>query len=214
MAGDEQAADPARGAARRGAVIAGMLALTALAAWKTQRIVAEHERARLDVETRRINLALQDSRSDIPARCPHDNCVTARIRLFALELRSARPNAPQSELDALRYLVHFVGDLHQPLHVRRPEDRGGTLVSTTLFGMQTDLHSVWDAGLIDSRRLSYSEYSEWLVGIMAPGDVIACGTSLGVLPMRPGTVVEIVIDGIGTLRNRYEALASQDKATE
>jgi 2-keto-4-pentenoate hydratase/2-oxohepta-3-ene-1,7-dioic acid hydratase in catechol pathway len=44
-----------------------------------------------------------------------------------------------------------------------------------------------------------------------PGDVIACGTSLGVLPMRPGTIVEVVIDGIGTLRNRYEALASQDQ---
>jgi 2-keto-4-pentenoate hydratase/2-oxohepta-3-ene-1,7-dioic acid hydratase in catechol pathway len=47
-----------------------------------------------------------------------------------------------------------------------------------------------------------------------PGDVIACGTSLGVLPMRSGTIVEVVIDGIGTLRNRYEALTSQDKATE
>ena len=38
---------------------------------------------------------------------------------------------------------------------------------------------------------------------LMPGDVIACGTSLGVLPMKPGTVVEIAIDGIGILRNRY-----------
>ena len=36
-----------------------------------------------------------------------------------------------------------------------------------------------------------------------PGDVIACGTSLGVLPMKPGTVVEVVIDGIGMLRNTF-----------
>lgn len=36
---------------------------------------------------------------------------------------------------------------------------------------------------------------------LEPGDLIACGTSVGVLPMRPGTVVEVVIDGIGTLRN-------------
>lgn len=36
-----------------------------------------------------------------------------------------------------------------------------------------------------------------------PGDLITCGTSLGVLPMRPGMVVEVAIDGIGTLRNRY-----------
>ena len=38
-----------------------------------------------------------------------------------------------------------------------------------------------------------------------PGDVIACGTSLGVLPIKPGTVVEIVVDGIGVLRNTFEA---------
>ena len=38
---------------------------------------------------------------------------------------------------------------------------------------------------------------------LAPGDVILCGTSLGVLPMKPGTAVEVVIDGLGTLRNTY-----------
>ena len=41
-----------------------------------------------------------------------------------------------------------------------------------------------------------------------PGDVIACGTSLGVLPIKPGTVVEIVIDGIGVLQNTFEATAA------
>ena len=38
---------------------------------------------------------------------------------------------------------------------------------------------------------------------LEPGDVILCGTSLGVLPMKPGSVVEVVIDGVGTLRNTY-----------
>lgn len=37
-----------------------------------------------------------------------------------------------------------------------------------------------------------------------PGDIISCGTSVGVLPMRPGTVVEVVIDGMGSLINTYE----------
>ncbi len=40
---------------------------------------------------------------------------------------------------------------------------------------------------------------------LRPGDVIACGTSLGALPMRPGMTVEVSIDGLGTLRNSYEA---------
>ena len=38
---------------------------------------------------------------------------------------------------------------------------------------------------------------------LEPGDVILCGTSLGVLPMKPGTLVEVVIDGIGTLANTF-----------
>jgi 2-keto-4-pentenoate hydratase/2-oxohepta-3-ene-1,7-dioic acid hydratase in catechol pathway len=43
---------------------------------------------------------------------------------------------------------------------------------------------------------------------LVPGDLIACGTSLGVLPMRPGMVVEVVIEGVGTLRNTYGPAAS------
>lgn len=39
---------------------------------------------------------------------------------------------------------------------------------------------------------------------LEPGDLITCGTSLGVLPMKPGTVVEVVIEGIGVLRNEYK----------
>ena len=42
---------------------------------------------------------------------------------------------------------------------------------------------------------------------LEPGDVILCGTSLGVLPMKPGSVVEVVIDGIGTLRNTFAPAA-------
>jgi 2-keto-4-pentenoate hydratase/2-oxohepta-3-ene-1,7-dioic acid hydratase in catechol pathway len=40
---------------------------------------------------------------------------------------------------------------------------------------------------------------------LRPGDLIACGTSLGALPMKPGMSVAVSIDGIGTLENRYEA---------
>ena len=46
---------------------------------------------------------------------------------------------------------------------------------------------------------------------LQPGDLIACGTSVGALPMRPGMVVEVVIDGIGTLRNRVEARNEPDE---
>jgi 2-keto-4-pentenoate hydratase/2-oxohepta-3-ene-1,7-dioic acid hydratase in catechol pathway len=44
---------------------------------------------------------------------------------------------------------------------------------------------------------------------LQPGDLIACGTSLGVLPIKPGTLVEVAIDGIGVLRNTFAAAAVQ-----
>ena len=45
---------------------------------------------------------------------------------------------------ALRFVVHFVVDLHQPLHVGRASDRGGNLIPVVLEGRQTNLHAVWD----------------------------------------------------------------------
>ncbi len=63
---------------------------------------------------------------------------------------------------ALAFLVHLVGDLHQPLHVGRGCDQGGNSLSVNWMGEETNLHSVWDHGIIDSEHLSYTEYTESL----------------------------------------------------
>lgn len=60
---------------------------------------------------------------------------------------------------ALRFLIHFVGDLHQPLHVGRDEDAGGNKIHVTWFGQKTNLHTVWDSDLIDYQKWSYTEYA-------------------------------------------------------
>lgn len=102
-----------------------------------------------------IDLTLQDSKSDIPARCKDNNCVTARIRLFATQLSSHTPADGQvSELDALRYLVHFVGDVHQPLHAVSDADLGGNCEHIDPpVGTAKNLHAVWDGKIIDSLNL-------------------------------------------------------------
>lgn len=61
---------------------------------------------------------------------------------------------------ALKWIVHLVGDLHQPLHVGHAEDRGGNSNKVTWFGNSSNLHRVWDSGLIDSTDLSFSEMAE------------------------------------------------------
>jgi hypothetical protein len=99
------------------------------------------------------------------------DAVTALAR-FAQVLRD--PNASlQDRRMALRFTIHIIGDLHQPLHAGRPGDRGGNDVKVSWFGDPTNLHSVWDSGMIDSRQLSHSELAAWLVGAITPEQVIA-----------------------------------------
>ena len=57
----------------------------------------------------------------------------------------------------LKLLVHFVGDLHQPLHIGRYEDRGANRVYVKWFGRNSNLHRVWDSDMINGYNMSYSE---------------------------------------------------------
>lgn len=57
----------------------------------------------------------------------------------------------------LKLLVHFIGDLHQPMHVGRAEDKGGNDIQVQWFGSGTNLHSVWDSKMIDSFEMTYTE---------------------------------------------------------
>ncbi len=57
----------------------------------------------------------------------------------------------------LKLLVHFIGDLHQPLHVGKADDRGGNRFQVRWFDEGTNLHTVWDTKMIESYNMSYSE---------------------------------------------------------
>lgn len=59
----------------------------------------------------------------------------------------------------LRLLIHIIGDIHQPLHIGRPDDRGGNNVKVNWFKDPSNLHTVWDSKLIDFQQLSYTEYA-------------------------------------------------------
>jgi 2-keto-4-pentenoate hydratase/2-oxohepta-3-ene-1,7-dioic acid hydratase in catechol pathway len=79
-------------------------------------------------------------------------------------------------------------------------DPGGLTVKTLLNGRERQSYPVSD--MIFPPKMLVSRISHDMS--LRPGDIIACGTSLGVLPMKPGSAVEVVIDGIGTLRNTFE----------
>jgi hypothetical protein len=94
------------------------------------------------------------------ARDPAGDVVEA-IQRFSGVLRDPQASR-QDRQEALKFLVHFVGDVHQPLHVGRRADLGGNTIKVTLFNEATNLHSVWDAGLIESEKLSFSELAAFI----------------------------------------------------
>jgi len=61
------------------------------------------------------------------------------------------------EAEKLKMLIHLVGDIHMPLHVGTGEDRGGNDIDVEWFWESSNLHSVWDSGMIDYTKLSYTE---------------------------------------------------------
>ena len=62
----------------------------------------------------------------------------------------------------LKLLVHFIGDIHQPFHAGRKEDRGGNSIDLFWFGKRTNLHRLWDTDLIEHYNMSYSELAAHL----------------------------------------------------
>jgi hypothetical protein len=97
---------------------------------------------------------------------PEGDAVTALTR-FSATLRDPRTALAERQA-ALRFVVHIVGDLHQPLHTGNGTDRGGNDRKVTFFGRATNLHTVWDSALVDDEQLSFTELSTWLAARVTP----------------------------------------------
>lgn len=79
--------------------------------------------------------------------CPQDNCVVAKLNHYT-QVLADKSAMPAARLEALKWVVHLVGDVHQPLHAEDNNDKGGNTVQVQFFGRGTNLHSVWDGRVI------------------------------------------------------------------
>lgn len=108
-----------------------------------------------------VNIPVQSSAWDSAAWCRGGDCVVGAIGRYRKVLAdAAAPTAERAE--ALRFLLHFVGDMHQPLHVGDRGDRGGNDLRVTWRGRDTNLHSVWDTDLLTAWSLSEGRYTQAL----------------------------------------------------
>lgn len=92
---------------------------------------------------------------------PEEGDVVQTINRLKTELKS-KQFTDEDELFALKCLVHLVADIHQPLHVGKPGDRGANDVKVRFMWDRSNLHRVWDSGIVDHQQLSYTEYTNWI----------------------------------------------------
>lgn len=95
------------------------------------------------------------------AGTPDEGDIIQTIERLIAELKSGS-FTNEDEAFALKSLVHLIGDIHQPLHVGNGEDKGGNDVKLEYFYSNSNLHRVWDSGMIDGQKYSYSEYADWI----------------------------------------------------
>ena len=94
-----------------------------------------------------IDIPIDKPHLDMARDCPTGDCVVAKLEQFSKVLKDlATPPAQRRE--ALLFIIHFVGDMHQPLHCSNNQDRGGNDVRIVFDGRPGNLHSLWDGVLL------------------------------------------------------------------
>lgn len=95
------------------------------------------------------------------------SCIVTGITINAKRAADSSLT-PEQRAEAIRFLLHFVSDAHQPLHVGFKQDRGGKLIaidlehpSETKQALPTDLHKLWDSYLLDTYRLKHGNKARW-----------------------------------------------------
>lgn len=84
-----------------------------------------------------------------------DNVYKALMKCEADLKDSAKTK--EEKLFALKFVVHLVGDLHQPMHTGHSDDSGGNKVMITFLGQPGNLHGLWDSGLLEHEGLTYKQ---------------------------------------------------------
>jgi len=97
-------------------------------------------------------------------------------------------------------LVHFIGDLHQPLHTGRGEDKGGNDIKVKWFNSPSNLHRIWDDDMIEHYDMSYTELTNDL-------DFLS---KLEKMKIQQGTILDWVYESQTIAQNVYNSAKPED----
>jgi hypothetical protein len=111
-----------------------------------------------------INIPIEVSDPDPDKFCHPKDCVLSKVNQLMALLKSTS-GTPKERSEALKYVIHLVADLHQPLHVGNREDRGGFKLQLIFFDLPTNLHMVWDHELLARQGLDEATLITQLDGL-------------------------------------------------
>jgi hypothetical protein len=119
-----------------------------------------------------VNFPRGTCRYDVRRDCPDGQCVVEAVNAQLAVLASNASD--EKRLTALKFVVHLVADMHQPLHAGYLDDRGGNRYQVQAFGGGTNLHALWDSGLIYNTRATTAALTARLLALpSADGDLDA-----------------------------------------
>ena len=155
----------------------------------------------------------RDKQQVTAADCPAHGCILSGITQMQQRL-----NQNKADWQALLFLVHFIGDLHQPLHVSFADDLGGNRTAVYFFGLPNNLHGVWDFALLKQlgyeadrqqasallQRISATQQQQW-----HQGDVLSWANESASLTLQiyQGYTPGMLIDD--SYVQRYQAVLEQ-----
>ena len=96
-----------------------------------------------------VDIQITDDGYDVARDCANDDCVVGQIKKDIAILKDKTLLKPV-RAEALKFLIHFVGDVHQPMHCADNHDKGGNKVSIMVGSHKTNLHSVWDTAVVNA----------------------------------------------------------------
>ena len=94
-----------------------------------------------------VDIPIDKPHLDMERDCPKGACIVSELAVLQQTLRDSSAS-PEKRREALMFVIHFLGDLHQPLHCADRDDRGGNSVPVEYDGRRMNLHSAWDSGLL------------------------------------------------------------------
>ncbi len=153
-------------------LLGGDVSLASEAAWADDIALARPETIRWHF----VNIPYAATGYDPDRDCqetPKGDCIIKAITRFRMVLAD-RSVPKASRAEALKFLVHLIGDIHQPMHCIDRNDAGGSQLPVLFYDRPMSLHAVWDFGLIEKHTFDWGDYVRQIEQLWLPGqDVVA-----------------------------------------